>query len=376
VIAMNGGTGGPPVIHLFEPTGYGGVFQHSCQLGKGLRRRGRRVVLHTGHEHESVPLDGVELCACSWWPRKKGVGRVRAGTRQATIAQRFVRRTLPHLLHGAAPGSVLHLQGTAASGGLNLLTLGAARGAGYRVVYSPHDVFSRRGAVDGALLRLAYLPPHAIVVHSRADEERLRRLGIRAARVYISPLVQLVPRPSERERSSWRREWRANRSDKVVLFAGFIRPEKRLDVLIQSARSWPPGRRLAVVGPDRGGWAHCDHIAKAYGIDIAAQLGFVDLADFAAAISAADLVVVPSEKASQSGVLALARELQTPTVAADVGGMAELASRTFTADDVEDLSRAIEAELANGHKQIERPIEESEAVNTHLRAYGDRYETK
>jgi glycosyltransferase involved in cell wall biosynthesis len=373
---MNGGTGGPSVIHLFEPTGYGGVFQHSCKLGQGLNRVGRRVVLHTGHEHESVHLDGVDLCACTWWPRRSGGGRGRAGTRQATIAQRLVRRTLPHLLHCADPGSVLHLQGTAASGGINLLTLGAARRAGYRVVYSPHDVFSRRGAVDGALLRLAYQPPHAIVVHSRADEQRLRGLGVRPDRLYMSPLVQLVPRPSDQEMSNWRREWRVNGSDKVVLFAGFIRPEKRLDVLIESARSWPPGHRLAVVGPDKGGWADCDRLAKARGVNIAARLGFVDLAEFTAAISAADLVVVPSEKASQSGVLALARELRTPSVAADVGGMAELASRTFTAGDVEDLSRAIHAELANGHQPIERPIEESEAVHTHLRAYGDIYETK
>jgi glycosyltransferase involved in cell wall biosynthesis len=296
--------------------------------------------------------------------------------RQAKIAQRLVRRTLPHLLHSATPGSVLHVHGTAASGALNLLTLTTARQAGYRVVYSPHDGFSRRGLLDGMLLRLAYRPPHAIVVYSHADEQRLRRLGVPAARLYVSPLIQLVPRPSQQELLSWRRQWRASESDKVVLFAGFIRPEKRLDVLIESAREWPVGRRLAVVGPDKGGWAHCERIAKTNGVDIAARVGFVDLSEFAAAVSAADLVVVPSEKASQSGVLALARELKTPSVAADIGGMAELASRTFTAGDSQDLTRAIHAELTNGHEQMYCTAKESEAIRTHLRAYGDnRYGT-
>jgi glycosyltransferase involved in cell wall biosynthesis len=356
-----------PDIHLFEPSGYGGVFQHTCQLGEGLSRRGRRVVLHTGHEHETVDLDGVDLCACSWWPRSS-TGGMRP-LLQAAIGSRLIQRTLPHLLASVPSGGVLHLQGVAAGGGLNLITLAAMRLGRRRVVYSPHDLFSRRGRIDGTLLRLALRAPHAIVVHSCADENLLRGHG---TRVEYSPLIQLVPKPSDVERLSWRREWRANGAQKVVLFAGFIRPEKRLDVLVESARRWPPDRRLAVVGPDRGGWAHCEHLAKNYHLDISSRLEFVELKEFTAAIAAADLVVVPSELASQSGVLAVARQLRTPTVAADVGGMAELASRTFTAGDAEDLSRAILAELTNGHRPgVEPPDEGDQAIHVHLRAYGE-----
>jgi glycosyltransferase involved in cell wall biosynthesis len=234
-------------------------------------------------------------------------------------------------------------------------------------VYSPHDLFSRRGAVDGALLGLALRVPNAVIAHSHADERRLRAALTRD--VYFSPLIQLVPRTSDGQRQNWRREWQVNGADKVVLFAGFIRPEKRLDILVESARGWPPGRQLAVVGPDRGGWRRCSQLADQHDIDIAARLEFVDLRDFAAAIAAADVVVVPSERASQSGVLALARQLRTPTVAADVGGMVELASRTFAAGDVDDLSRAIDAELSDGHDR-DQPVDESnEVVCVHLRAY-------
>jgi glycosyltransferase involved in cell wall biosynthesis len=359
---------GLPEVHLFEPTGFGGVFQHSCQLAQGLNRHGRRVVLHTGHEHENVHLDGVEMCACSWWPRTNGGGPFKARARRATIARRLVEGTLPHLVHCAPRGAVLHLQGTAASGGLNVLTLSVWRCAHYRVVYSPHDVFSRNSPMDGILLRMAYWLPHAIFVHSRADMQRLRRLG---HRVHYSPLIQLVPHPSEQQRLRWRLEWRAEKSEVVVLFAGFIRPDKRLDVLIESARNWPPGRRLAVVGPDRGDWARCIALAEKYNVDIAARVGFVDLDEFAAAIAAADLVVVPSERASQSGVLALARQLRTPTVAADVGGMPELASRTFRAGHADDLSRAIRAELDKDSPPVEPLAEDDQAVHAHLRAYRD-----
>jgi hypothetical protein len=100
---------GLPEIHLFEPSGYGGVFQHACQLGHGLSRHGRRVVLHTGHKHEQVDLDGVDVCPCSWWPRS-GDRRMRIVLRQGRIARRMIQRTLPLLLASVPPGAVLHLQ--------------------------------------------------------------------------------------------------------------------------------------------------------------------------------------------------------------------------------------------------------------------------
>lgn len=359
----------PSEIHLFEPSGYAGVFQHACRLAVLLGRDGRKVVLHTGHQHEDIDLDGVEMCACVWWPRTPAR---RKRLRQARIAARLVTRTARHLARTPPSGSVVHVQGVAATGAVNLLLLRRARRAGHRVVYSPHDVFSRRGALDEQLLRLVYQVPHAVVVHSAADEQRVRLLA-NGLQAHVSPLIQVVPVPSAAQRLRWRREWRADPDDRVVLFAGFIRPEKRLDVLVESARSWPPGRRLAVLGPDKGGWADCDHLAKQYQVDIAARLEFVGLPEFTAAISAADLVVVPSEMASQSGVLALARELRTPTVAADVGGMGELASKTFVAGDADDLSRAIASVLGSDPAHAAPGIAEQEdddAVAAHLSAYG------
>lgn len=349
-------------IHLFEPSGYAGVFQHACRLGQLLSESGRHVVLHTGHEHEEVRVDGVDLCPCSWWPRDRRGGARRPGA----IARRFVRHTLPHL-HGAVPpGAVLHVQGIAAAGALTLLALSVGRFRDRQVVYSPHDTFSRRGRVDGALLRLALRVPHEIIVYSHADVEVLRRRGLEGR---CSPLVQLVPEASDDERLAWRNEWRAGPDVSVVLFAGCIRPEKRLDVLVESARQWPANRRLAVVGEDRGGWAHCAELAHAHGVDVVARVGFLELEEFAAAISAADLVVLPYDKASQSGVLAVARQLRTPTVAADVGGLRELASRTCRAGDPHDLNRAVDAQLACAEAP-DPSLDEDLAVTMHLLAYG------
>jgi glycosyltransferase involved in cell wall biosynthesis len=361
---MTSCSGRPPEIHLFEPTGFSGIFQHTCQLAGALSRHGRRVVLHTGHEHEDIRLAGVEICKCSWWPRSKGTGALATRARKATIASLLVTRTVPHLVRSVPRDSVLHLQGPAASGILNLLTLSVSRSAHHRVVYSPHNLFSRNGRLDAAFMRLANRVPDAIVVYSQADVQRLR--GKSRCPVHCSPLIMPDPLPPQQEQVNWRTAWRA---DKAVLFAGDVRPDKRLDLLIESARSWPPGRRLAVVGRDNGDWARCAALASDYNLDIAACAEFVDLGRFAAAIAAADVVVVPSDRASQSAVLALARQLRTPTVAADVGGMAELASDTFRVGDVDDLSRAIQSVLDDSSPAVE-PLDDDEAVHVHLRAYG------
>ena len=348
-------------VHLFEPSGFAGVFQHACRLGELLHRRGVRVVLHTGHHHEQVSPGGFELCACSWWPRNR-----RRGTqRSVLITARFITRTLPHLLGAVRRGGLLHVQGIAAGGPLTFLVLAGARVARRRVVYSPHDTFSRRGRLDERLLRAALRLPHAVIVHSQADVELLRARGVRS---HFAPLVQLVPVATVAERRRWREEWGAGEDVAVVLFAGCIRPEKRLDLLVRSARSWPPGRKLAVVGEDRGAWHQCALLAHRQGVKLVARVEFVGLREFTAALCAADLVVAPHDKASQSGVLSLANQLGVPTVAARVGGLAELASRTFTAGDVDDLTRAIDAHLAHGSGP-EPAVDEERASVAHLEAY-------
>jgi glycosyltransferase involved in cell wall biosynthesis len=350
-------------VHLFEPSGYAGVFQHVCRLAQLLGRAGIRVVVHTGHEHEQLPgTESLEMCGCSWWPRHQRRGLPRS----AAITGRYVGRTLPHLRAAAPRGSIVHLQGIAASGVLNATTLLATRLAGRRAVYSPHDAFSRRGSIDDAFLRVALRIADGVIVHTRPDAETLGRAGIIA---HYSPLVQVVPAADDVRRRRWRQEWRAAETDQVVLFAGWIRPEKRLDLVIESARRWPSSWRLAVVGQDRGGWESCATLARRRGVNIAARLEFVDLEDFTAAISAADVIVAPHERASQSGVLSLARQLGVPAVAADVGGLGELATGTFPSGDVDGLTNALDMALAH-----ERPrplsLDEKMTVESHLRAYG------
>ncbi len=355
-------------VHIYEPTGYAGIFQHACEVARIVGESGEvRVVVHTSRQHETFGAAGFDICGCTWWPRRsEGNGVLGTVAKRIAIAARLLLITLPHLMMTVRPRGVLHMQGPGPGNSLNLLFLWAARLRGCRVVYSPHDTFSRRGAIDDRILQFTYRPAHAVVVYSQADRDRLQDLG---SRVHVSPLVQPVPEPAPEQIQNWRREWKADGpGETIVLCAGFVRPDKRLDLLITSARSWPKGRRLAVVGEDRGDWARCAQLAEQGGVDVASRIDFIELDEFAAAIAAADLVVVPAEKASQSGVLALARRLGTASVAADVGGMAELASHTFAAGNAEDLTATIQAALDSPRTCGVVP-EDRVVAKSHRRAY-------
>lgn len=354
-------------VHLFEPTGSGGIFQHTCALGEILATAGHDVTLHTAAQHEDATVAGVRVCRCGWWPRDRP-GRVR----NVRIAARLLTRTLPHLHRTVPPSTVLHVEGGVASGVLTAITLAVANHRRCAVVYSPHNTFSRRGPVDKALLRLCLSFAQSAVAYSQIDVATLRSRGMSAT---LSPLVQLVPRPTPEQIAEWRAAWDAGPEDEVVLFAGAVRPDKRLGLLVEAARAWPAHRRLAVVGQDRGALAPCRRLARELGVELHVHDAFVPLEQFTAAIAAADLVVAPYERASQSGVLSVSSQLGTPTVAAQVGGLGELADRTFPPGDVGALAQAIEEQLAL-HERHPHSSDDAAALAAHRAAYARAIEAR
>jgi glycosyltransferase involved in cell wall biosynthesis len=351
----------PPPLHLFEPTGFGGIFQHTCALASLLAEAGHGVTLHTSVQHEPVELPQATLCTCVSWPRDG-----RRLLRSSMIAARLATRTLPHVHRCVPRGVVIHVQGGVASGALTALTLAVASRRSRPVVYSPHNTFSRRGPLDGLVLGTCLLFAQSAVAYSQLDVATLRSRGARAE---LSPLIQLVPEPAPDRIARWRATWGAGPDDEVVLFAGVVRPDKRLDLLVRAARDWPHTRRLAIVGKDWGDLGRCRTLADRLGVELRVHDDFVPLEDFTAALAAADVVVAPYERASQSGVLSVASQLGTPTIASDVGGLSELAERTFPVGDVEALGAAIDAQLADGARAPRRPTDSHAALAAHESAY-------
>lgn len=345
----------PVTVDLVELDGRGGPYQHAVAVADELDRTGVHVVLHTATDPELVPEGGVEVCRCMDWLRDVGRGR------RALIVGRFLAVTVPRLVRGRG---VLHVQGPFKPWLLAIL-LALARLRGRRVVFSPHNTFSRHGgALDARLVRLCARLAHATVVYSDADARQVAGWGSTAV---VSPLLQHVPSVDPARAAAWRESWGAG---PVVLFAGQIRRDKRLDVVIEASRLWTRPGRLAIVGDDIGDAQRCRELAERLGADAAWSVGYFDLGAFEAAVAAADLVVCPYSRASQSGVLALAWQLGTPTVASDVGGLRELATAVVPADvDGAGLARAIDALLTSAPAHVARDPAGA-TVAAHRRAYG------
>ena len=347
--------GGALAVDLVELDGRGGPYQHTVAVADALQRSGVDVVLHTATDAELLPTEPVEVCRCMDWLRDA------RRWRRTRVAARFLAVTVPHLLRRRG---VLHIQGPFKPG-LLAAALGAGRLRRRRVVFSPHNTFSRHGtAADARLVQLCTRLAHATIVFSNADARAVAGWG---ARPVVSPLLQHQPSIDHAQVEAWRTGWAAA---PVVLFAGQVRPDKRLDVVIEASRLWKQPRRLAIVGKDLGDAERCRRLAQRVGADPAWSLGYLELEDFAAALVAADVVVCPYTRASQSGILALAGQLGVPSIASDVGGLRELATTVVPRDvDAAGLANAVDELLASppprdGHDPVEKTIQ------AHRHAYG------
>lgn len=113
----------------------------------------------------------------------------------------------------------------------------------------------------------------------------------------------------------------------LLVFAGRLVHEKGLQELIKALpllRQELPGLRLVVAGTGQQLAAQQDRAVR-YGVsDLISWVGFLDAAEMAGLLAAADLVVVPSLY-EPFGMVALEAQLAgTPVAVSDTGGLAEL----------------------------------------------------
>jgi glycosyltransferase involved in cell wall biosynthesis len=345
-------------IHIVEAGGRGGVYQHAVAVAEALTASGEAVVLHTATDPELDPPGGFRVCRCVRWHRGH-----RSPLRGPLIALDWLGRTVPHLVREVRRGEVFHFEGEFKAA-LSSSALAVQRALpGRRVVQSLHNTFARSDSrLDGALMRMDMRLVHAMIVFSEQDVERVERLGGIAV---ASPLAQYTPPVDRAAMARWRERWRAGERA-VLLFAGQIRPDKRLDLAIEASTLVGADHLLAVVGEDKGDLERCRRLAEARGVEVSWTPDYVPLGEFVAALGAADVVLCPYDRASQSGVLAVTRKVGTPSVASAVGGLAELATATIPPGDAPALARAVEGVLA-----AHPPRDDMQAgvVRAHLRAY-------
>lgn len=233
------------------------------------------------------------------------------------------------------------------------------RRSGIDVVFFCHNVLDHEDARwKRVLTKLVLRQGRRFLVHTRVEEARLKRLfpGAHVA-VHPHPIYDQFPKPKRQL---------PRRAALELLFFGFVRPYKGLDILIESM-GLLRGQDvfLTVAGEFWQGEADTRKRIAELGIDnqieiIARYISDEDTADL---FGRADAVVVPYRTATGSGVIPIAYNYNKPVIATRVGGLSDVVREGETGwlirpQSVEELAERIGSLIDNRPVQVKFHIEQ------------------
>lgn len=184
------------------------------------------------------------------------------------------------------------------------------------------------------------------VVMSRSVGEEIR--SFLPASKNTAEVVRFAPHPiydtygDPLEKAEARHLLSLPESAPMVLFFGFIRKYKGLDLLLE-ALTQTPDIHLVVAGECYEDWAFYQKIIHDNGLSDRIHLfnDFIPAEQVRVFFSAADLIVQPYRSATQSGISQIAYHFEKPMVVTNVGGLPEIVTQGISGYVVEPEPGAI-----------------------------------
>jgi glycosyltransferase involved in cell wall biosynthesis len=187
----------------------------------------------------------------------------------------------------------------------------------------PHE--KRPG--DTAFTKYFIKPIDAFITMSEKVMKDLKEFTTKPAKQIVHPLYdnfgEALPKQAAREHLG------LPINDKIVLFFGFIRKYKGLDILLE-AMSQPAikqsGIKLLVAGEFYEDRKSYDEIiaSKNLASQLILKTDFIQDSEVRYYLSSADFVIQPYRNATQSGVTPLAYHFEKPMLVTNVGGLPDL----------------------------------------------------
>lgn len=217
-----------------------------------------------------------------------------------------------------------------------------------------HDAGKLKARISQAVLGVA----DVYLVHSSEHANILRATHPEAAVAqHPIPVYGHYPQPKEQL---------AKRGRLELLFFGFIRPYKGLDVLIEAMRKLNDDEvHLTVIGEH---WGKPDELLAQVtdlpNIDL--HLGYMSDEDAAAHFARADFIVLPYRKATGSAVASVAFHYDKPLIASRTGGLPDVVVEGVTgklvppgdasalADVIRQTNRHSASALSAGVRQFKK----------------------
>lgn len=241
-----------------------------------------------------------------------------------------------------------------------------------KVMFICHNVFPHeRFPLDRFLTQKVLRQGDFFVVHSSQDERDL--VSIRQDAVYhrtVHPTYNIF-KVQNLTREEARRQLGMPMDVPVLLFFGFVRSYKGLKhllhamprILRQLNRA-----KLLVVGDFDGDKEEYMNIVRQERIAKSVEVydGYIPDKDVEKFFAACDVVVLPYESATQSGIVQIAYGFEKPVIATAVGGLPDVVMQGRTGyivppGDVDALADAVISFFESGEKEVFREEIRSEA---------------
>lgn len=367
----------PGSVLLVEEGGTGGVADYTCELARALAAIGWRVHLATAIDQRALVPTAVRLHRVFPYVR----GRTAAGRLARALRISPLLNGIGHLLATlrllplARHCDVVHMQGEEWPP-LGVLEVAVLRVSGKRVVYTPHNTFSRNSHGWARSRRTIMRLSSRVIVHSNYDLSNLGSDEAAKARViphgiYGALASHGAPDVSEADA---RGELGAGENDLVVLLFGQMRPDKGIRDLLIAMRD-TSGVRVVLAGEDCGALEDAKDLMADLKVQgrVVVRRGFATPAETGRLFLACDVVALPYQRASASGVLMLAYGYERPVVVYPVGGLPEYVTDGRTGwvcerPDPAALAETI-ARISAGGREACR-ARGKEAMSTAHRAFG------
>ena len=191
---------------------------------------------------------------------------------------------------------------------------------------------------------MALKPGSRYILHAQGEAEDLKSIKPDADyRVQVHPTYSAF-NFENLDRSEARRRLNIPQDQKIMLFFGFVREYKGLKHLLNAVAilkekydTKGPVPRLYVVGDFGGNKDEYLRLMDSLSItdDIEIIDGYVPDKEVEKYFSAADLVVLPYESATQSGIVQIAYGFRKPVIVTRVGGLPEVVEDDVTGMIVE-----------------------------------------
>jgi glycosyltransferase involved in cell wall biosynthesis len=185
----------------------------------------------------------------------------------------------------------------------------------------PHE--KRPG--DMSFIRYFLKQNHGFIVMSKTVRNDLLSI-IPDAKYRLSPHPLYSHFGAKISKPEARKKLGIHEDKKVILFFGFIRSYKGLDVLIDTLALLPDDYYLLIAGESYGSFDPYDQlIAKLHlGTKLQKHVRYISDDETPSFFSAADVCVLPYKSATQSGIVGIAYHFDLPVIATDKGGLAEM----------------------------------------------------